>query len=449
MDAGWVDHSENDTVSVLVEVAVEIPSALTMPFLQSWDRHDAGILHSLLGYLRSPAGEYVKQTLSDPELSGGITNENAQTTLALLALGGRDSELAETLRALPWALPWVQDGVGGAQQEPLRLLATVALSAPSVLNMPFLQQWDTLDIAALQALAALSRPEARLHLEQVLAHPSLAGGITDAHTHLIASIGMIGSRPDLIEVMLDPQRTHIEERALTLPIRGVVRLSVIWPGKTASEVADSRSMELLEQALRSHEGFMGVAFPLDYAILVDADARRFPGAHGIAGIIASPWIEDRGLIFHEMAHTYWRDETPWLNEGGASWLDVVAHRDYDGTPLPDAELPCEPFDNLYDLEHSDAGFDVIFGSGCPYFLGRGIFRELYEGLGDEAARRGYGRLYLALRDDSYDDVCAGDDRNGCYVQEAFLEGATPEQAAIVDDIIARRYYGPNRTPAPG
>ena len=96
------------------------------------------------------------------------------------------------------------------------------------------------------------------------------------------------------------------------------------------------------------------------------------------------------------------------------------------------------------------GFEAIFGSGCPYFLGRGIFRELYERLGDEPARRGYGNLYLALRDDSYDHICTGDDRSGCYMREAFLEDATPEQAAIVEETIARLYYGPNRTPpAPG
>ena len=355
---------------------------------------------------------------------------------------------AEAVAAHPALLEllWLADGVAFAEAKTAQILGRVIEEVPSVVEMPFLQRWDALDVAALQALEALSQPENRAYLERLLSHPSLSGGITDDWTNLVASIGMIGSRPDLIEVMLDPARTHVEKRVLTLPLAGEVRLSVIWPGKTASEVAGSRAMELLEQAIRSQEEFMGVAFPLDYAILVDADAERFHGASGIAGIIASPWIEDRGLIAHEMAHTYWRDEASWLNEGGASWLDVVALRDYDGTPLPDSELPCELFDNLYDLEHSNLSVEEIFGSGCPYHLGRGLFRELYERLGDEPARRGFGRLYLALRDDSYDDVCDGDDRNGCYVQKAFLEGATPEQAAIVDDIIARRYYGPNRAP---
>ena len=91
------------------------------------------------------------------------------------------------------------------------------------------------------------------------------------------------------------------------------------------------------------------------------------------------------------------------------------------SPTPSCLARCST--TSYDLEHSDLGFDAIFGSGCPYCLGRGIFRELYNRLGDEASRQGFGRLYLALRDDSHEEVCGGDDRNGCYVREAFTEGA--------------------------
>ena len=411
----------------------QFSQVVAMPFLDTIETTDAAVVQSLAW--QSPRDRRV--ILAHLSQGEGITADYTLAALDLLTLETRNPELAAAVRELPW----VQDGIDRSEEESVAALAAIVGQIPSILEMPFLQNWDTLDAAALLSLSALSRAQGENYLDQVLSHPSLSGGITDDWTNVVASIGMIGSRPDLIDVLLDPAQAFIEERVLTLPLAGRVRLSVIRPEARVSEVADSPAMALLEQAIRSQEEFMGVAFPLDHAILLDADARRFPGAHGIAGIIASPWIEDRGLVSHEMAHTYWRDETPWLNEGGASFLDVISLRAYDGTPLPDSELPCTLFENLYDLERSDLGFDAVFGSGCPYFLGRGIFRELYERLGDDASRRGFGRLYLALRDDSYEDVCGGDDRNGCYVREAFTEGATPEQAAIVEEILARRYYG--------
>ena len=90
--------------------------------------------------------------------------------------------------------------------------------------------------------------------------------------------------------------------------------------------------------------------------------------------------------------------------------------------------------------------DVVFESACNYSLGRAIFRELYNRLGEEAFRRGFARLYLALQNDSYDDpshgeACLDTDLYACYLRKAFLEGATPEQAAIIEEIVARRYYG--------
>ncbi len=433
-----ITASETNAVAELMRLYFmdnDTRPVLSMPFLHSIESTDIAILQSLTEMQTRD-----RRALLARLAQGGITDDHTPGELALLVLESKDPDLVAGIRAFSW----VQDGVDRYEGESLIALSQTAPEIPMLLEMPFLQEWDSLDLATLQTLSALPQN----YLEQIVSHPLLIGGITDEWTNVVGSIGMIGSRPDFIEVLLDPERTYIEERVITFPNTGEVRLSVIWPGKAASEVSGAITMELLEQAVRSQEEFMGVAFPLDHAIIVDVDAERFRHAAHIAGIIATPWVEVRGLIAHEMAHTYWRDETAWLNEGGASWLDVVSHRDYDGTPLPTSELPCTLFDNLYDLEHSGLGSAAIFGSGCPYFLGRGLFRELYESLGDGPARRGYGNLYLALRDDSYDDVCSGDDRSACYVREAFREGATAEQEALVEEILARLYYGPNRTPAP-
>ena len=132
---------------------------------------------------------------------------------------------------------------------------------------------------------------------------------------------------------------------------------------------------------------------------------RFEGTRNIDTIILNDYPENRGIIADRTAHRYW--DWYWFTEP-ASFLGTVSLT-YDSTPLPDSEL------------------------------GPGLFGQLYKRLGDEVFRRGFGRLYLAVLDYSYDAECP-DDWSACYLRTAFTEGATPEQAAIVEEVVARRYY---------
>ena len=84
---------------------------------------------------------------------------------------------------------------------------------------------------------------------------------------------------------------------------------------------------------------------------------------------------------------------------------------------------------------------AVYESGCNYALGYGMFSELHQSLDEAAFRRGFRNLYLALRDETHESVCEGEHRSGCYLREAFADGATPEQLAVIDEIVARRYYG--------
>ena len=71
-----------------------------------------------------------------------------------------------------------------------------------------------------------------------------------------------------------------------------------------------------------------------------------------------------------------------------------------------------------------------------------MFLNLYESLGDEAFREGFGRLYVAMRGQKHDDECSGVERGVCYVKAAFMTHASPEAAALAARVIARWYYGP-------
>ncbi len=356
---------------------------------------------------------------------------------SLRSLERQDSQLAAAVRALPW----VEDGVDDSEARAAEAVIVTAQEFPALIDMPFVQSMDSLDVAALVSLYALSQEHGKGYLDQVTSHWWLADGITDEKTNVVAVLQRVIPRPEFFRVLLDPTLTHVEERTITLPLAGSVRLSVIRTNATASDAVGSPTMDLLEQAVRSQEEFMGVAFPQNHAIVLAADVHRFGGTGGRDAIIVSNYEEHRGVIAHEVAHTYWYRGPGWVVEGGASFLDVISHRAYDGTPLPSEELPCSLFSTLAQLERTELGWEAIFASGCNYFLGRGIVRELYNLLGDETFRQGYGRFYLAVRDDLYSNTCTEADRYACYLRESFAEGATSDQMAIVEDVLKRRYYG--------
>ena len=367
----------------------------------------------------------------------GVTFDALDIAGRLRSLERQNPEFAAAVQALAW----VQDGVDDSEAGAAEALIVAALEFPPILQMPFVQSMDSLDVAALVSLYALSQEHGLNYLQQVMSHWWLADGITDDQTNVVAVLERVIPRPELFRVLLDPTLTYVEERLITLPLAGPVRLSVIRANAQSADAAGSPTMDLLEQAVRSQEEFMGVAFPQNHAIVLVADVHRFGGTGGSDAIIVSNYAEHRGVIAHEVAHTYWAWGPTWVAEGGASFLDVISHRAYDGTPLPTRELRCTLFSTLAQLERSELRWEAIFASGCNYFLGRGIFRELYNQLGDEAFRRGFGRFYLAVRHDSYSSTCTEDDRYACYLREAFTEDATPEQAAIVEDVLKRRYYG--------
>ena len=313
----------------------------------------------------------------------------------------------------------MSDGITPLESEIIAMLNSIARSGegidgePAYLrikDMPFMETIEYGDLFILKGLNSLAW---RDNLQRIVSHTSLRDGITDEWASLFSVVpdvvfsgGSESSRLELLDALFDPERTLLEERTITLPLAGDVKLAVIQTDVGSPGAAGARTLEILEQVVRSQEEFMGLAFPQNHVTLVVDDVIRFGGSQSIDTIILTDYPENRETIAHRTAHKYW--DWHWFGEM-ASFLSVVSWA-YDGTPLPDSEL------------------------------GQGIFGELYKRLGDEAFRRGFGELYLARLNDSYDAECPGDDWEACYLRTAFKEGATPEQTAIVEEVV-RRYYG--------
>ena len=190
----------------------------------------------------------------------------------------------------------------------------------------------------------------QVYLQRIVSHPSLRDGITDEWASLFSVISGIffsnhseSHRLDLLDTIFDPEQTLLEERTITLPLAGDVELAVIQTNVRAPDAAGARTLEMLEQVVRSQEEFMGLAFPQNHVTLVVDDLNLFEGSRDIDTIILPHHPENRGIIAYRTAHTYWGSH--WFDEL-ASFLSVVSWA-YDGTPLPDSELGQGIFGELY------------------------------------------------------------------------------------------------------
>ena len=258
--------------------------------------------------------------------------------------------------------------------------------------------------------------------------------ISDDEAFVVAALGtVVEHRPGLLDTLLDLGPDAVEKRIIELPLAGDVTISVL-----NVDPASYRTIDILEQVLRAQEGFMDVPLPRSYIGLLVADATPHGGGGGPGGLITVDpiYAEDDYLIAHELAHIYWAFSPKWIAEGGADFMTTVS------VDKEFSSEDCSWAEALSDLEaKEEPSTPTLDLSNCDYILGRGLFLDLYETLGDEAFRRGFGRLYLSMRDDELYDECTGPERGLCYVRVAFVSEASTESVALAEPVINRWYYG--------
>ncbi len=442
---------------------------LEMPFLATIEVHDLGMLEDLR---QLPPGA-LAAALASAHLEGGI-GDGDEVAVSALRLAALDPEALSRIERLGWvadgvsasessgvlalhelaldspavfaaveARGWLRDGVSAAETRALWTLwvmsgrsyeAADEAGTLRILEMPFLDEVSGADAAALAALnRALST--SRPLFGRILTHPLLAPGIADEHAVRVAALDpVVDERPDLADVILDDERTPVDTRLVELPLTGAVTLSVLYAG-----AEPGGTLGILEELVRAYEAFMGAAFPTSHIAVVVADFGGGLGGGGPRGVItvAPGYDEDRRLLAHELAHVYWPFYPPWIAEGA---VEFMASRVAELRPL----ARCPLADTLGALdrlawENREGGDDVYRGSGCAYSLGRGLFLDLYETLGDEAFRQGFTRLYVAMRDEAHEAACAGVERGACYVRRAFAGDAAPKSGALAAPVIDRWY----------
>ena len=328
------------------------------------------------------------------------------------------------------SLGWIQDGITETEVDAVRYLGYIAndntVASERISKMPFLTAIEPVDVSALDALSDLAG-YAEDAFDLVMAHPSLAVGITDAITPVVATLyGVAKTNPNLVDTLLDPDNVNLERRSATLPLTGEVDLAIVRTRPGAA-----RSMDLLEHSVRAAEELMGKPLPTRYVGLLyeDAASGGFAGTNFGTHIAILPKYDvDDGsheaeigphAIAHEVAHYYWSGNANWIDEGIADFMASTIENRRTKKPVGVTNGPCIYAQTIAELEVLAPDPDTDDEFGCNYSLGERLYVDMSRAIGEDAIWRGLRDLYaMSLVEDDADDL-KGTAVNLEHLREAF------------------------------
>ena len=380
-----------------------------------------------------------------PWIRDGVEEEEREAAETLIYYAVTDSTLFWDLLSRSWLSTEAPGDLEEILSDVDNILALDPLSARKIVSMPFLDTLEPPDLLAMESLARLVYSDLNA-FHRIMAHPNISDGITDEETPIVALLaGINRTNPALVETVLDFSKVTVEKRDIRPPLAGSVTLAVIRtrPGAT-------RTMDLLEHAVRVSEELIGEPFPEQYVALFFGDAvvSSYTGTNfGTHAAILSKYDRESGnpaadpageVIAHEVAHFYWTGARMWLDEGAAEFTAAVSEYARIGRPLEPDHYPCSQAANIVALEaqESTSGNE---GNVCNYSLGERLFFDLYRHLGEDSFRRGFRRLYLALeeRNDAGATPAGIDQLKQAFSTEG--NSATGTTSDLVDTVVERWY----------
>ena len=378
-------------------------------------------------------------------IEDGIADEEQDAAEALIYLAATSEEVFDSLTRKTW-LNDPDFRRAGAVVIDLEYLAYEdSAGALRLVEMPFLRSLQPSDVLAVKALSEM----AYLHLpsfRRALRHPAISDGITDDEAKIVALLnGEYVADPSLMNSLLDPAVTMVEERDIVLPAAGDVTLAVI-----RSRPGSARSMDLFENAVRATESLLNEPFPAGYVPLFFTGAvpGALSGSHNGSHIAVStefdvddgsPEASQAGaVIAHEVAHYYWRWSQPWLDEGAAEFTATYLEHEARGDALEPVNYPCGPTQTIRHLQgRSVYATDLAYI--CNYAVGERFFLDLYQQLGEEVFWSGLRSFYRDVsRNRTQETELPGID----HLRRAFTNTAGREAAStseVVENVIDSWY----------
>ena len=301
------------------------------------------------------------------------------------------------------SLPWTQDAISKTEYDIIYWLASASYddekAVAAVITMPFLESPDTNDALAIRSMARLAGKGV---VSEVVDHPIFQDGIAETETTLIAAAGALYRDAGEIGRLLDPGYAAIETVSSGTVQTPDLKISIVRTG-TQSRPG---TVEAVKDAVAFVERVMGLPLPVDHVILVLNDhavTSDYAGTNYGFAVGYLPEYEQRqgtyewrslqaGLV-HEVAHYFWTGNMGWVDEGVA---DTVGYMHGIENGLSRGQLKphsknCEAHDlamlTEWDPDSSNRRYL------CNYSLGRGLFQELLESLGDEDFGKRLHKLY--------------------------------------------------------
>ena len=343
-----------------------------------------------------------------PDVSSGLANLVPVSSLV-------EAHNTQNMRWLQSAHPgfyseleaksWVSDGLDAVEKRGLDALLRVAVMEPDtagaaqrIAGMPFLESFDELDYLTLWGLVAASvRGSASADVSRIYAildHVRFLRGVSDSDRLLVMGVTTMSDHGKVRARLTKgyPVADSLDGSGYTVT---VVRAAASEHSYVLGHLADS-----VEAVQRE----MGIPFPVRNVVLYMDDDMVLEDAAGVNygyAISAHTRYEQaeatwharqlKSTIVHEVAHYYWRDARPWINEGLASAFEVMVGNEFDlGEDVTVNKKEGCDLPNLRSVVGEDRRHY------CNYYLGQRLFLALRDELGPaafgDALRVLYGRI---------------------------------------------------------
>ena len=445
-DAAWIPlwFSRGDYVLVKPHIRGYVPTALTVPrFRHVYVVDDAKV-----------AAAPTATPSPTPTATSSSTSSLTPTPTPAAVLESECKGVATDTSGGPDAIPI---------EAPLEVMAVLSGS---------IDPDSYLHSAALHSLVFLyeTLPSQFARLVQ---QPWITDGLDDEDAALVYMLSHLRQDSEAFDSVM--QHRSVDSRTVCLPKAGEVFVFVIEHPLGYTSVKEA--LAVYERGLPVIEGFMEVAFPRPYNVVLlkhphswPEPEDRPPGGEitnalidysnelytliGYGPEIGIGWrLED--TIYHESTHAYGTVTGPlWLDEAFAQFMEYYVGEEVDGYELSERrrlsiaakEALCQGASNIHEWNQAiEALGDDWWSSDlywCGYPVGTLFFLELYERVGEETIAAAMREFYLADSDWWYNPMSKPwvNDLTEEKIYRVFLAHTPPSKKTEFRDIY-RRLHG--------